>query len=89
MAPGFNVFSRVAHYIAQEVIVKGLANNRAFQQFALRSAEQISEVRNAVKDTAKKLSDTPTANQLKNVSIPDPQAQVLPSSMMKYLVGWF
>ena len=68
MAPGFNLFSRIANYLAQEVIVKGLANNKAFQQFALRSAESLAEARNALQETAKRLSNSPTANELKNVS---------------------
>lgn len=38
-------FLRIANYIANELIVKGLANNRAFQRFALRTAGHVDKVK--------------------------------------------
>jgi hypothetical protein len=37
-------FFRIAKYIADELIVKGLANNQSFQRFALRTAEKVEQV---------------------------------------------
>eukprot|EP00871_Galdieria_phlegrea_P006030 jgi/Galph1/914/GphlegSOOS_G5726.1 len=36
--------SRVAHWFANQVIVKGLANSEAFQRFAVRSSQAIEEL---------------------------------------------
>ena len=38
-------FLRIANYIANELIVKGLANNRSFQRFALRTADHVEKVK--------------------------------------------
>jgi hypothetical protein len=35
---------RVANYVANEVIVKGLANSKTFQRFAVRTNKQYNEV---------------------------------------------
>mmetsp|Transcript_23948 Transcript_23948/g.56579 ORF Transcript_23948/g.56579 Transcript_23948/m.56579 type:complete len:118 (+) Transcript_23948:98-451(+) len=37
-------FQRVANYVANEVIVKGLANSRTFQRFAVRADKQFKDV---------------------------------------------
>ncbi len=37
-------FLRIANYIANELIVKGLANNRSFQRFALKTADHVDKV---------------------------------------------
>eukprot|EP00619_Florenciella_sp_RCC1007_P000141 CAMPEP_0205921814 /NCGR_PEP_ID=MMETSP1325-20131115/13479_1 /ASSEMBLY_ACC=CAM_ASM_000708 /TAXON_ID=236786 /ORGANISM="Florenciella sp., Strain RCC1007" /LENGTH=96 /DNA_ID=CAMNT_0053289725 /DNA_START=99 /DNA_END=389 /DNA_ORIENTATION=+ len=36
---------RVATWLANEVVVKGLANNRAFQQFAVRTQSKIDNLK--------------------------------------------
>ena len=36
--------SRVVNYVANEVIVKGLANSRTFQKFAVRTNQQYQEL---------------------------------------------
>lgn len=38
-------FLRIANYLANELIVKGLANNRAFQRFALRTADHVDKLK--------------------------------------------
>lgn len=38
-------FLRIANYIANELIVKGLANNRSFQRFALRTADHAEKLK--------------------------------------------
>lgn len=35
---------RVANYIANEIIIKGLANSKTFQRFAVRSDSKIQEL---------------------------------------------
>ncbi|BDA47723.1 hypothetical protein COCOBI_10-5740 [Coccomyxa sp. Obi] len=37
-------FARVLNHLVNEVLVQGLANNRTFQQFAVRSNAWIAEV---------------------------------------------
>jgi hypothetical protein len=37
-------FMRIANYIANELIVKGLANNKNFQRFALRTATHVEKL---------------------------------------------
>lgn len=37
-------FFRVANYLANELIVKGLANNKSFQRFALRTSENMKKI---------------------------------------------
>ena len=38
-------FMRIANYIANELIVKGLSNNRQFQRFALRTADHVDKIK--------------------------------------------
>ena len=37
-------FQRVANYVANEIIVKGLANSRTFQRFAVRTSKQYEDI---------------------------------------------
>ena len=46
---------RVANYVASEVIVKGLANSRTFQKFAVRTNKQYTET---VKQGTEKINMT-------------------------------
>ena len=46
---------RVANYVANEVIVKGLANSKTFQKFAVRTDQQFKDVH---KMGSEKLSQT-------------------------------
>jgi hypothetical protein len=36
--------SRIANYVANEVIIKGLAHSKTFQRFALRTDQSLKEV---------------------------------------------
>merc|ERR1712038_1285510 len=38
---------RIANYIANEVLIKGLANSRTFQRFAVRTESHLNELRNS------------------------------------------
>jgi hypothetical protein len=48
-------FQRVANYVANEVIIKGLANSRTFQKFAVRTNKQYED---ATKQGTEQLSKT-------------------------------
>ena len=37
-------FQRVANYVANEIIVKGLANSKTFQRFAVRTNKQYQDL---------------------------------------------
>ena len=46
---------RVVNYVANEVIIKGLANSRTFQRFAVRTSRQYEEI---AKQGTDKLNET-------------------------------
>lgn len=66
MAPN-NLIARVMQWLANEVIVKGLANNAAFQRFAVRSSEHARELSKSAADAAKSLADSQSVAQLRQV----------------------
>lgn len=68
MAPPSQLFARIFQWLANEVIVKGLSNNRAFQRFAVRSSQQAAEASKAASEAAKALSENQNVAQLKNES---------------------
>ena len=47
--------ARVVNYVANEIIVKGLANSRTFQKFAVRTNQQYQELN---KQGAEKIAKT-------------------------------
>lgn len=51
-------FFRIAKYIADELIVKGLSQNKTFQRFALRTAEHIEKVHKEGPAHAEKVTET-------------------------------
>lgn len=65
MAPPSQLFARIFQWLANEVIVKGLANNRAFQQFAVRTSQQAREASKAAADAAKALSESESVAQMR------------------------
>lgn len=65
MAPPSQLFARVFQWLANEVIVKGLSNNRAFQQFAVRTSQQAKEASKAATDAAKALSESESVAQMR------------------------
>lgn len=51
-------FQRVANYVANEIIVKGLANSKSFQRFAIRTNKQYENVAKQGVDSISKTFDT-------------------------------
>jgi hypothetical protein len=51
-------FFRIAKYIADELIVKGLAESKSFQRFALRTAENLEKVQKDGPAHAEKVTAT-------------------------------
>lgn len=66
MGPG-GLFARIAQWLANEVIVKGLSNNPAFQRFAVRSSEQAKQFSKNASKTAKNMADNEKFVQLRKV----------------------
>lgn len=64
MAPN-PLFQRIFQWLANEVIVKGLANNKMFQEFAVRSSQSAREAAKTAADAAKSLSENPSVTQMK------------------------
>uniref|UniRef100_A0A6U6IHD6 Uncharacterized protein n=1 Tax=Odontella aurita TaxID=265563 RepID=A0A6U6IHD6_9STRA len=48
---------RVANYIANEVLIKGLANSRTFQRFAVRTDKHITEMKGKGTNTLNEAMD--------------------------------
>lgn len=66
---------RVANYIANEVIIKGLANSKTFQRFAVRSDSKIQELHKTGTETfnqafeeLSKMQTSGTSSMLNNAS---------------------
>ncbi|KAH0752534.1 hypothetical protein KY290_005572 [Solanum tuberosum] len=58
MAGGGNFLQRVISYVANELIVNGLANNQSFQRFAVRTSKRIDDIsKMAVQTTSKRIDD--------------------------------
>ena len=51
MAPFSQFVNRLANYIANEVLIKGLANSRFFQRFAVRTDKSIQDLHKAGTET--------------------------------------
>jgi hypothetical protein len=60
--------SRVANYIANEVLIKGLANSRTFQRFVLRTDKSLQDIHKSGADTISKTFEGMTAQQMRDVS---------------------
>lgn len=61
MAP--NIFGRVLQYLVNDALVKALANNRAFQRFAVRSSEQAKALTKSAEETARAIANNPTMTE--------------------------
>jgi hypothetical protein len=67
MAPGAGgLFARVFQWLANEVIVKSLANNHAFQRFAVRSSQQARDASRQVAEVARSLTESETLSQFRS-----------------------
>ncbi|PIN18069.1 hypothetical protein CDL12_09264 [Handroanthus impetiginosus] len=63
MAGGGNFIHRVLSYVANELIVNGLANSPKFQRFAVRTSKKIDEFTDIASQKRKEI-----AEQVKDVS---------------------
>eukprot|EP00177_Eucheuma_denticulatum_P005407 GFKZ01009832.1.p1 GENE.GFKZ01009832.1~~GFKZ01009832.1.p1 ORF type:complete len:103 (-),score=14.64 GFKZ01009832.1:438-746(-) len=68
MPPYSSLFSRIAQWLANEVIVKGLSNNPSFQRFAVRSSQQAKELSKSATEAAKNFSQAESIQQLRKDS---------------------
>jgi exonuclease VII large subunit len=66
MAPPGSFFARVFQWLANEVIVKSLANSPAFQQFAVRTSAQAREATRQAAEAARALAESAPVVQLRN-----------------------
>ncbi|XP_020235712.1 uncharacterized protein LOC109815405 [Cajanus cajan] len=63
MAGGANFMQRVLSYVVNEVVVNGLANNPAFQRFAVRTSKRIEDISSKAIQKRQEL-----AEQIKDIS---------------------
>uniref|UniRef100_A0A1J3JUA8 Uncharacterized protein n=2 Tax=Noccaea caerulescens TaxID=107243 RepID=A0A1J3JUA8_NOCCA len=56
MAGGGNFIARVISYVANEVIVNGLANSHAFQRFAVRTSKRIENISKLAEESKQKVA---------------------------------
>ncbi|KZV49656.1 hypothetical protein F511_29041 [Dorcoceras hygrometricum] len=57
MAGGGNFIHRVISYVANELIVNGLANSPGFQRFAVRTSKKMEELSELAAQTKKELAE--------------------------------
>ncbi|GAA0144609.1 hypothetical protein LIER_05010 [Lithospermum erythrorhizon] len=63
MAGGGNFMHRVISYVANELIVNGLANSPAFQRFAVRTSKRMEDLSSIAAQKKKEI-----AEQIKDLS---------------------
>jgi hypothetical protein len=76
-------FQRVANYVANEIIVKGLANSRTFQRFAVRTSKQYEDL---TKQSAEQLNNT-LEELAKKQAAAGAQSAARPSAAFSDVVG--
>ncbi|KAL3732390.1 hypothetical protein ACJRO7_029109 [Eucalyptus globulus] len=54
---GGNFLHRVISYVANEIVVNGLANSPAFQRFAVRTSKRLEEVSNMAAQKRREIAD--------------------------------
>ncbi|XP_030534622.2 uncharacterized protein LOC115743795 [Rhodamnia argentea] len=54
---GGNFMHRVISYVANEIIVNGLANSPGFQRFAVRTSKRLEEVSNMAAQKKREIAD--------------------------------
>jgi hypothetical protein len=59
---------KVANYIGNEVIIKGLSNSRTFQRFAIRTDQSIKEMHKTGSESLNKTFDEYTGQQIRNAT---------------------
>lgn len=73
---------RVANWLAQEVVVKGLAENKTFQRFALRTDAHVKEL------TKKVPNPTEHAPRVRKVKPTDAASAFLQQQVAEGRVAW-
>lgn len=68
VGPG-GLFGRIAQWLANEVIVKGLSNNPAFQRFAVRSSQRANELTKSAAEATKNLTESEGVAQFRKVRL--------------------
>ena len=61
-------FQRVAHHVVNEVMVKGLANSKTFQRFAVRTDANLQQMKKSGTETVEKTFDEFTKAQTRSAS---------------------
>ncbi|EMS68145.1 hypothetical protein TRIUR3_27422 [Triticum urartu] len=54
---GGGIFSRALSYVVNEFLVEGLANNRAFQRFAVRTNRTLEDLSSKAKQAREEISE--------------------------------
>ncbi|CAN6268488.1 unnamed protein product, partial [Urochloa humidicola] len=54
---GGNLFGRALSYVVNEFLVEGLANNRAFQRFAVKTNRTLENLSSKAKEVREELSE--------------------------------
>ncbi|KAJ8533777.1 hypothetical protein K7X08_007101 [Anisodus acutangulus] len=57
MAGGGNFLHRVISYVANELIVNGLANNPGFQRFAVRTSRRMEDISKMAEQKKREIAD--------------------------------
>lgn len=57
MAGGGNFIHRVISYVANELIVNGLANSPSFQRFAVRTSRKVEDLSKMAEQTKREIAD--------------------------------
>jgi len=62
-----NLIGRIAQWIANELIVKGLSKSPAFQRFAVRTHETTQQLAKKAAETTKEFAESDAARELQKV----------------------
>lgn len=86
MAPT-NLIGRIAQWLANEIIVKGLGSNPAFQRFALRSAESAQALARQATDAAAEAAANPSVRALREEGTAAVRAAAERAAALRRAVG--
>lgn len=86
MAPT-NLIGRIAQWLANEIIVKGLGSNPAFQRFALRSAESAQALARQATDAAAEAAANPNVRALREEGTAAVRAAAERAAALRRAVG--
>ena len=60
--------NRVTNYVANEILIKGLANSRTFQRFAIRTDQTLNEMKKNGTDQLNSAFEEVAKQQVRNAS---------------------